>query len=372
MQFNGKIKDNNKGFTLVELIITVVILALVVAPFLSSFITASKTNVKSKKIEKANEIGEHVIEEFKASSIDYMKTKYKLNVTNKAINASKKQYTKGSDKYSVKDLRSTAFTTGFSDKYTVDIDMYPEQIAVNSDDAIPQIDKLDRSKCAVLVDNLTKFDQVGTASREINAVISYDSSAKKFVVDVTVSSKNNAGAMLGLKKMSWNYDTVPSVYMIYNPKSEADKFNIAVNITDTNYDEFNAAQTDDTKKLDKIKDKASVYLICQKNNSGSVPKLSADQVSFTENGGASRTLTTLYKQITNNNDSQILKHTVIYSNLYKNTVSIVNSDTRTDKQDTVNETVKLIKLETIYNIDVTVKYNGGKVSTFNSTKSSGK
>ena len=50
MQYNGKISEDNRGFSLLELIVTVVILALVTAPFLSSFVTASDTNVKAKRI----------------------------------------------------------------------------------------------------------------------------------------------------------------------------------------------------------------------------------------------------------------------------------------------------------------------------------
>ena len=44
MKFNKKLNGDNRGFTLIELIVTVVILALVTAPFLSSFVSAGKTN----------------------------------------------------------------------------------------------------------------------------------------------------------------------------------------------------------------------------------------------------------------------------------------------------------------------------------------
>ena len=57
---NEKENSNDKGFTLIEVIITVIILALVTAPFLSSFVSASKTNMKSKRVQEANELSQSV------------------------------------------------------------------------------------------------------------------------------------------------------------------------------------------------------------------------------------------------------------------------------------------------------------------------
>ena len=78
MNYEKKMNENNEGFTLLEVLLTVVILALVTAPFLSSFVTASKANLKSKRIQEANELGEYIIEQFKATSVDQLVTTYKL------------------------------------------------------------------------------------------------------------------------------------------------------------------------------------------------------------------------------------------------------------------------------------------------------
>ena len=41
---------NNQGLTLVELIVSIAILAIIVLPLLTSFVQATKTNVKGNKI----------------------------------------------------------------------------------------------------------------------------------------------------------------------------------------------------------------------------------------------------------------------------------------------------------------------------------
>ena len=69
---------NNKGFSLVEVIVAIAILALVTAPFLSSFVSATKNNERSQYQIKAKQSGEAVIEAFKGSSMSYLVSEYGL------------------------------------------------------------------------------------------------------------------------------------------------------------------------------------------------------------------------------------------------------------------------------------------------------
>lgn len=62
---------NNKGFTLVELLVAVTILAIIVVPFMQSFVTAAKTNAKAKKIQNATELASNVMEELKSNDIEH-------------------------------------------------------------------------------------------------------------------------------------------------------------------------------------------------------------------------------------------------------------------------------------------------------------
>ena len=58
------------GFSLVEVLIAIAILAIVSLPILSTFTGAAKTNAKSLRIENANTVAGNVIEEIKRISVD--------------------------------------------------------------------------------------------------------------------------------------------------------------------------------------------------------------------------------------------------------------------------------------------------------------
>lgn len=62
-------KLGNKGFSLMEVLIAMVILAIVTLPILSSFSTAGKLNSNARKQENANAFAQKMIEEFKALSV---------------------------------------------------------------------------------------------------------------------------------------------------------------------------------------------------------------------------------------------------------------------------------------------------------------
>ncbi len=69
-KFRKKLKENsNKGFTLVELLISIAILSLVVFPVFEVFVTATKTNSKSRTELQATLTANSVLESSKAFSI---------------------------------------------------------------------------------------------------------------------------------------------------------------------------------------------------------------------------------------------------------------------------------------------------------------
>ena len=57
-----KKKKDNKGFTLIEVVIAVVILAIVVSPFVGNFIQSSKMNLESRKNLNAMTLAQDMIE----------------------------------------------------------------------------------------------------------------------------------------------------------------------------------------------------------------------------------------------------------------------------------------------------------------------
>lgn len=53
-----KLKNDDRGVTLVEIIVSIAILAIIVLPFLNAFVTATKTNVKAKKRDECYTSGD--------------------------------------------------------------------------------------------------------------------------------------------------------------------------------------------------------------------------------------------------------------------------------------------------------------------------
>ena len=81
---------NNKGFSLVELLIATVILAIIVAPLLHSFVTAANTTVKSRQIGDATLVSENIAETIEATSLTQLfnepdPSKYFAGATKKAL-----------------------------------------------------------------------------------------------------------------------------------------------------------------------------------------------------------------------------------------------------------------------------------------------
>lgn len=70
-------KNNNKGFSLIELIVTIAIIALVVSPFLRSFFLAMDINSDARRLQNASMVSQDIMEQFKANSIDDMVKKSK-------------------------------------------------------------------------------------------------------------------------------------------------------------------------------------------------------------------------------------------------------------------------------------------------------
>lgn len=67
-----KFKDDNRGITLVELIVSIAILAIIVLPFLNAFVTATKTNVKARNKMNATHLATNIMEGIEKNSMKTM------------------------------------------------------------------------------------------------------------------------------------------------------------------------------------------------------------------------------------------------------------------------------------------------------------
>ncbi|MDD6327343.1 MAG: prepilin-type N-terminal cleavage/methylation domain-containing protein [Lachnospiraceae bacterium] len=67
-------KNNNKGFSLIEIIIAIAILSVLLIPIINQFAGTMRTNRRSKEQQKANENAQYVLEYFKNASLTELRS----------------------------------------------------------------------------------------------------------------------------------------------------------------------------------------------------------------------------------------------------------------------------------------------------------
>ncbi len=76
MQTQRKIVKNNSGFTLLEVLVAMIILAIMSVPFARSFATATQTNRKARIEAKCNNAAENIAESFRNVKVEELVDKY--------------------------------------------------------------------------------------------------------------------------------------------------------------------------------------------------------------------------------------------------------------------------------------------------------
>ena len=69
-------KTNNKGFSLIEIIIAVAILSILLTPIIKQFANSLETSRKAKALQEANETAVREVEEFQSFSKEELDKKY--------------------------------------------------------------------------------------------------------------------------------------------------------------------------------------------------------------------------------------------------------------------------------------------------------
>lgn len=76
MRHPRKVEKQNKGFSLVEVLVTLAVISILSIPIINLFVGSAKTNKTAKKIQNASDVAQCVSEYFDAASLDAIKKNY--------------------------------------------------------------------------------------------------------------------------------------------------------------------------------------------------------------------------------------------------------------------------------------------------------
>ena len=82
-------KNNDRGFSLVELIVCVSILAIAAVPLYKSMSMSARVNAKAQSIQNATSLAESVMEEMKSTPLDKLQTRYGTSFTSGVMTITK-------------------------------------------------------------------------------------------------------------------------------------------------------------------------------------------------------------------------------------------------------------------------------------------
>lgn len=354
MQCNKKLNKNNSGFSLIELIVTVVILALVTAPFLSSFVTASRTNLKAKRIEAANEISQEIIERFKGSDIYYIKNLYGMTVVNDALG-------NPTDTFSSTIDCNGSVVNGYSG-YTAKVDLTGGSTIANVsgsspvNGSSPVIDEVASNSCAFISSTIFKGDKSAKGnssvnSRKVDIVISYNDADGKYHANVQVYYVDISGNVkITMPPMDYSIDTVPTIYIAYKKfdKYTTDSINIWNQLTST--------------QLGGADKKLQIYLVNQ--NKTEYGELNPDNVKISEDiTGLNPTGSDWFSLSQYNHESGYISKDLGRSTLNTNVLTTVNSGVAN-----INNVVRTEDIDYLYELKVEISYGGKVISTYTASK----
>lgn len=207
--------NKNKGFTLVELITTVAILALVVSPFLIVFARAQGDNLDASQKQNTAKLAEDIAEEFKSKSIDVLKNEYTSS--------------ESGDEYTFT-VQGTSLPKGIRDKFYAKVKLEPSTNPVN--DPMATLTNMSGSDTMLLMSAFYANDSyaqtLGAEYRKSTIKLSYDNALMKYVVRLEMAYFSNTGMQVypasGSETLvEAEYDNEPAVFAIYTPMSVLDE-----------------------------------------------------------------------------------------------------------------------------------------------------
>lgn len=236
------VKKNNKGISLVEILATIAIIAIIAAPLVNSFISAMNVNSEARIIQNGTAVAQDTAELFKAFSLESLVEEYRDEGIEVDID-------EATGKYIFEDI---AVTGADGEKFLVTVELNPdvykggasEKIQINDVD-LPVFSGLFGSDCVMLYRQYAGYDD---QLRDLFTGRLEDEILEK-ITDQSERSK--------IKKT-----TDVKVTCDYNSLSE--EYNYTFDLTMT-YTYDNAESVSVTRSMQKVYNASqihSVYMIC--------------------------------------------------------------------------------------------------------------
>lgn len=341
-----KENNQNRGFTLVELLITVAILAIIVAPFLATFVMASGNNLNASQKQDAANLAEDIAEEIKGKSLDMLEKTPDWS------------WISGPDHPSNPlniyefDIPSAALPTGIRNGFSAKAKLEPASNPIN--DKMPTLTNMSGTDTVLFMSGFyTNDSSFPSASRRestitiscVNNPITHKDEYKVSLVVEYFDSSNNPWDPITVSEVTRDGDEAPpSIFAVYTPMSLTDKLYFNNDLSD---DEMENAAGDFVP--------LEFYLSIQKG--ATIPAMNPGNIMIQEGFGVSADTITNYITANLSNEGR-------YINIYTNAdVSVAGYE---------KSLVKEVQSDKLYDLTVEVYYGTGsskkKCAEFKSSK----
>lgn len=349
----GRMKQlNNKGITLIELIISVVILAMVAAPFLHSFVTASNANASAVSSQRATTTAEYLLEQFKASTVPEIKSLYP------AATVSLPDKLEYNQDYEITITNAGNLIEGGLKDATAVINLSPKKYLTSygqnaahniNDYDFPKLTNVSTTGNAVIMKELyDTYDEVAEHAasmyREVTVTLKKAAIGNGYTVVADITYDWGSGQKKFEAVYQKSFVNIPKVYVFYTliePDGSRDTLRIRNQLSQT--------QLQEAKEADEIEgDKAEVYIATESATGTDNLRPTSITCNYIQNSGG-----TSSHGIDQKEDDTTLYHTKL------NSAAESSSDNYLQTE----------KIGTLYDMTVKITANGKSYASVSSSMS---